>query len=325
MLSVMELRQMRFAVAVAEDRHFGRAAERMFIAQPALSQHVRRLEQELGARLFDRGARHVRLTPAGEAFLEVARRILRQADDAVAAARRAEAGETGSVSLGASLPVAAPALSLLLRRWATARPGVRPTLAAGTRRELVDLVRRRELDVALVEEPPVDGELRAVAVADEPIVVLLPTHHGLVRADTIEVADLADTPFVTVSRTTSPPLHGRFFGMCAAAGVTPRVALEVDDVDLLPVAVAAGLGIALVPRSLATATTEAASTTWRPLGVDAAVGAVTLSAVAVAEGATPQARELLELAGRLRHHGGLRTVRDRLLELAGPPIARVAS
>jgi DNA-binding transcriptional LysR family regulator len=88
----MELRQIRFFVAVAEDRHFGRAAERMYIAQPALSQHIRRLERELGVQLLDRSARHVRLTPAGEAFLGVARRMLRQVDEGTDAARRAEAG-----------------------------------------------------------------------------------------------------------------------------------------------------------------------------------------------------------------------------------------
>lgn len=318
----MELRQIRFAVAVAEDRHFGRAAERMYIAQPALSQHVRRLERELGAQLFDRGARHVRVTPAGEAFLGVARHILRQADEAAVAARRAEAGEIGSLSVGASLPVVAPVLSLLLRQWAAARPEVRPALVAGQARELVDLVRRRELDVALVEEAPTDEGLRSVQLLDDPIVVLLPSHHPLARGERISMGDLAPNPFVTVSRDTSSALHDHLIARCAATGLTPQIALEVDDPNLLPVAVAAGLGVALVPRALAAAT-ALAGVAWRSL--DDGGAAVTLSAVAAKEGATPQTRDFLDLLARLRDHHGLRTASPRHMELAQAPSERTAS
>ena len=318
----MELRQIRFAVAVAEDRHFGRAAERMFIAQPALSQHIRRLEQELGARLFDRGARHVRLTPAGEAFLDVARRLLHQADQALAAARRAEAGETGRVSIGADLPVAAPVLSLLLRRWAAARPEVRPDVVTGRSRQLVDLVRRHELDVALVEEAQAEVGLRSVPVMDDPVVVLVPSHHGLAKAETIEVGDLAGTAFVTVPRANAPALHDRLVTLCGAAGFMPRVALEVDHPELLSVAVAAGLGVALVPRGLATTNTVAGAT-WRPLDHDQAF--LTLSAIALADGATPQADEVVDLAGRLGQHPSLQSRSGRHLELAPRPAERAAS
>ena len=317
----MELRQIRFAVAVAEDRHFGRAAERMFIAQPALSQHVRRLERELGAQLFDRGARHVRVTPAGEAFLGVARHILRQADEATAAARRAEVGVAGSVSIGASLPMAAPVLSLLLRRSAKARPEVRPTLVAGSARELVELVRRRELDVALIADSPVHG-LRSIRVLDDPIVVLLPAHHRLARSESLGVADLRDNDFVTVSRETSAALHDRVIALCTMAGLQPRVALEVDDAHLVPVAVAAGLGVGLVPRALATST-ALTGITWRPLDDEGAL--LPLSAVAVEEGATPQAREFLDLIDRLRERRALDPSPPRHLELAGRAVERTAS
>ena len=318
----MELRQIRFAVAVAEDRHFGRAAARMFIAQPALSQQVRRLERELGARLFDRGARHVRVTPAGEAFLGVARHILRQADEATAAARRAESGEAGSVSIGASLPMAAPVLSLLLRRSAMARPEVRPTLVAGSARELVELVRRRELDVALIADPPSHAGLRSVPVLDDPIVVLLPAHHPLATSERLEVADLRDADFVTVSRDAAAALHDRVIALCTMAGVQPSVALEADDAHLVPVAVAAGLGVGLVPRALA-APTAMTGTTWRPLDDEGAF--LPLSAVAVEKGATPQTREFLDLIDRLRERGALGPSPARRLELAARGVARTAS
>jgi DNA-binding transcriptional LysR family regulator len=112
----MELRQIKFFMAVAEERHFGRAAERMYIAQQALSQNVRRLERELEVQLFDQSARQVRLTPDGEAFLEVARRMSRQVDGATVAARGTEAGAAGNLRVGVHLAEAAPVLSTSWRR-----------------------------------------------------------------------------------------------------------------------------------------------------------------------------------------------------------------
>lgn len=309
----MELRQIRFAVAVAEDRHFGRAAERMFIAQPALSQHVRRLERELGAPLFDRGPRHVRMTPAGEAFLPMARQILQRADEAAAAARRAGTGETGSVSIGASLPTTAPLLSLLLRRWASARPEVRSRVVSGYDRQLVDLVRRRELDVVLVEGSPAGAGLRCVTALDDPMVVLLPSHDVLARQTSLAVDDLRDATFVTVSRDRSLVLHDRLVALTTTAGFTPRVALEVDDPNLLAVAVGGGLGLAVVPRVLALATGQP-GLTWLPL-VDAGSG-VPLTAVAADEGATPQATALLDLLAQLRDRGAIVPALGRHLQLA---------
>src|SRR3954447_3855593 len=141
---------MRLFVAVAEDRHFGRAAERMYIAQPALSQHVRRLEHELGVRLFDRSSRHVRLTPAGTAFLDGARRLLSNADETARRAKLAHQGESGAIAIAVDVAAAATVLPAGLRRWAACRPDVRPVLASGRRPELLDLARRREVDLAVL-------------------------------------------------------------------------------------------------------------------------------------------------------------------------------
>src|SRR3954454_17467734 len=246
----MELRQIRFFTAVAEERHFGRAAERMYIAQPALSQHIRRLERELGVRLFDRSARHVRLTPAGEAFLQVARRMASQVDEATVAARRAEAGEAGSLGIGVNVSVAAPILSLALRHWSRLRPGVRPRLTSGRAAELVDLVRRRELDVALVDGPVVDRNLPSALVTEDHMVIVLPADHELARRDAVSIRSLMGEQFVAVSRRSSMSLHDRFIELCGAAGFSPDVALEVDDPDLLPLAVAAGLGVGLAAAAL---------------------------------------------------------------------------
>src|SRR5438552_8283435 len=249
----MELRQIKFFLAVAEERHFGRAAERMYIAQPALSQHVRRLERELEVQLFDRSARHVRLTPAGEAFLQVARRMSRQVDEATMAARRAEAGEAGSLGVGVHLAVAAPVLSVVLRHWSRLRPAVRPRLTSGRAGELVDLVRRRELDVALVDGPVTDRSLTSVLVVEDQMVVVLPADHPLAREDTVSFDSLREEQFVAVARHSSVSLHDRFIELCGAAGFSPDVAVEVDDPDLLPMAVAAGLGVGPAARAPMTA------------------------------------------------------------------------
>ena len=298
----MELRQIRFFVAVAEDRHFGRAAERMYIAQPALSQHIRRLERELGVQLFDRSARHVRLTPAGEAFLGVARRMLRQVDEGTDAARRAEAGETGSLAVGVNMAVAAPVLSVLLRHWNRVRPAVRPRLTSGSARELVDLVRRRELDLALVDGPVADGGLDCAVVVDDRLVVVLPVDHPLAREETLSLRSLRSERFVAVARRSSVSLHDRLIELCAAAGFSPDIALEVDDPDLLPVAVTGGLGVGLA-TSISVAGRLMPGLVWRPLA-DAGA-AIPLVAVSARDGATAQTREFLQLVDNLRHHSRL--------------------
>ena len=298
----MELRQIRFFEAVAEDRHFGRAAERMYIAQPALSQHIRRLERELGVQLLDRSARHVRVTPAGEAFLEVARRMLRQVDEGTDAARRAEAGETGSLAVGVHMSVAAPVLSVLLRHWNRVRPAVQPRLTSGRARDLVDLVRRRELDLALVDGPVTDGGLESALVVEDRLVVVLPVDHPLAREETVPLRSLQGERFVAVARRSSVSLHDRLIELCAAAGFNPDIALEVDDPDLLPVAVTAGLGVGLV-ASISVAGRAMPGLVWRP--VADAGAAIPLVAVSAREGATAQTREFLLLVENLRHRSRL--------------------
>jgi DNA-binding transcriptional LysR family regulator len=310
----MELRQIKFFMAVAEERHFGRAAERMYIAQPALSQHVRRLERELDVRLFDRSARHVRLTPAGEAFLEVARRMTRQVDEATLAARRAEAGEAGSLGVGVQISVAAPVLSLALRHWSRLRPAVRPRLTSGRTGELVDLVRRGELDVALVDGPVTDRNLTSALVVEDHMVIVMPADHELARQEAVSIHSLRGEQFVSVARRSSVSLHDRFFELCGAAGFSPDVALEVDDPELLPLAVAAGLGVGLASTALVAAKVLPGVVS-RPL--DEAQAAIPLVAVTAREGASAQAQEFLHLVQNL-HHGG-RLLHSATVDLTDPP------
>jgi LysR family carnitine catabolism transcriptional activator len=269
----MELRQIQHAVVVDDESGFAPVTEHLFLAQPPLSRHARRL----------------------------------------VAVRRAEAGQTGSISIGASLLLAAPILPLLLRRAMSARPDVRRTLVTGRPRELLDLVRWGELDITLVEQPPAEDGLRSIPVMDDPIVALLPTHHRLARREHLQLDDLDDEELINISRETSPTLHDRLVGL--SAGSSP--AIEVDDPGLVPILVAAAAGVALVPLSLAVAS-GLSGITWRPL--DDAGPPVTLAAVAADEGATPQTMDFIELVCRLRNRGALQHGRNRHLALL-PPVA----
>ncbi|MDQ1492630.1 MAG: hypothetical protein QOJ23_5144 [Actinomycetota bacterium] len=300
----MELRQIKFFMTVAEEGHFGRAAERLYVAQPALSQHVGRLERELGAKLFDRAARPVRLTPAGEAFLEVARRVTRQAD---------------GLSLGVHMPVAAPVLSVLLAHWSRLRPTVQPRLTSGRPDELVELVRRRELNVALVDGPVSDSRLRTTLVLEDELVIVLPTDHPLAREDSVALDSLREERFVAVARRSSSTLHDRFIELCGGAGFRPEISLEVDDPDLLPMAVAAGVGVGLAGR-LSVTGRALPGLVWRPVADDRAT--IPLMAVTAGDGMTTQTQEFLHLIETLRH--GSRFLPLTTVDLTDTPLGELA-
>jgi DNA-binding transcriptional LysR family regulator len=241
----------------------------------------------------------------------------RQVDEATTAARRAEAGEVGSLGVGVHLPVAASVLSVLLRHWSRLRPAVRPRLTSGRACELVDLVRRRELDVALVDGPVTDRGLRSVLVLDDHMVVVLPADHPLTRLETVSFGDLRGEPFVAVARPSSVSLHDRFIQLCGAAGFSPEVALEVDDPELLPMAVAAGLGVGLAAGA-SVAAGVMPGLVCRPLADARAT--VPLVAVSAGEGVTAQTREFLHMVENL-HHGSrlLHPISSVDVDLADPP------
>jgi DNA-binding transcriptional LysR family regulator len=310
----MELHQIRCFMAVAEEGHLGRAAQRMSIAQPALSQGLRRLERELGTALFDRPAHQAGLTPEGEAFLQVARRVSRRADDKAGAARPCEMGAPGSLGLGVHLPMAAPVLSVLLGHWSRLRPAVPPRLTSGKPDELVDLVRRRELDVALVDGPVTDRGLRSSLVFEDQLVIVLPTDHWLARDETVAFASLQGERFVTVSRRSSISLHERFIELGEAAGFRPDIALEVDDPDLLPMAVAGGLGVGLA-ASVTVTGRALPGLVWRPVADPGAT--VPVVAVAADNGVSTQAQDFLQLVDTLRR--GSRLLPLTTVDLTEPP------
>jgi DNA-binding transcriptional LysR family regulator len=244
----MELRHLRYFVAVAEERHFGHAAERLHMAQPPLSQQIRRLEAELGVQLLDRTTRRVDLTPAGALLLDRARQILADVDDAVEDTKRAARGEVGRLSIGftgsatyALLPKIAAALREALPDVDLRLHG--EMLTPAQVEALVDCT----IDLAFLRPPVRRRDLVVEVLRREPLIAVLPAGHRLAKAETVSVRDLADVPFVSYSSHFRSVLHDAVESACEAHGFRPQVALEVGETATLVSFVAAGIGVEYRP------------------------------------------------------------------------------
>ena len=265
----MELRQLRYFVAVAEERHFGRAAARLHIAQPPLSQQIRRFEAELGEPLLYRTTRRVELAPAGEVLLERAREILAAVDSAVEDARRAARGEYGRLAVGftgSSTYELLPAIAAALREEL---PGVLLDLRGEllTPAQVARLL-DGTLDVGLLRPPVRERELNTEVLRSEPLVAVLPESHPLAASEAIPLEGFEGEPFVTYPSHFRSVLHDAVEDACAAHGFEPVAADEVAETATLVSFVAAGLGVSLVPASVTNMTVRGA--VYRPLSDDTA-------------------------------------------------------
>lgn len=244
----MELRNIRFFVGVADELHFGRAAERMYIAQPALSQHIRRLERELGVLLFDRSKRQVRLTPAGSAFYDEARRLLDSADRAKGVARRAANGEAGTLSVGMVPALCGPVVTHLMERFRSCWPRITLEVQPFEPIPLEQALTAGRISLGLSDSPTAATGSRLVT--SEPLVCVLPRGHNLTLARHVSLAALANEPFVMPRRRLNPRLHDAIVACCNAAGFTPLIVHESDSGSGVAISVASGVGVSLVPRPL---------------------------------------------------------------------------
>jgi len=245
----MELRQLRYFVTLAGELHFGRAAKRLALTQPPLTQAIQKLERELGVRLFERTQRRVALTHAGKAFLEEAMHTLARADGAVERARRASRGEVGRLAVGFLANTAYTLLPLVLRDFVRGYPGVTLDLRELTIPQQLDALRRENIDVGLLRPPLSDPELAAETILEEPFVLALPATHPLCAMRRVPVRRLAGESFVMFPRTAGFVFHDLIMGFCQRAGFAPRVAQEVNQTHAVIGLVSAGLGVALVPAS----------------------------------------------------------------------------
>ncbi len=245
----MELRHLRYFVAVAEHLSFGRAAERLHISQPPLSRQIRGLEVELGAALFSRTRRSVRLTAAGAALLPEARRLLRDADALQAGARQLASGQVGTLALGFISVAAYNVLPELAPEFRRRHPGIRLALQEATSDVQLAALAQGELDVGLVL-PPVDAPgLDYAPLLHDTLVAALPAGRGGGKGP-LALASLRDEPFILFPRPVGTSLHDQIVGACQRAGFAPRVEQEAIQMQTIVSLVAAGMGVALVPASL---------------------------------------------------------------------------
>jgi DNA-binding transcriptional LysR family regulator len=248
----MELRHLRYFVAVAEELHFRRAAERLHVSQPAVSDQVRKLENELGVRLLERTPRSVRLTDAGAALLEDAKRVLQLADAAGQSARNARDRATAHLRIGyvaAALPAVVPrALQAVRASIALADA----TLERGRTHELIQAVRAERLHAAVVPLPaPVNG-LRVTQLRDQHAVAALPISHPHANRVSIRLDRVAPERLIVLPREANRPFFDGIITACREAGLAPSlVELPHDNLEQVLLAVASGAGMALLPESVA--------------------------------------------------------------------------
>jgi DNA-binding transcriptional LysR family regulator len=263
----MELRHLRSFVTVAEELHFGRAAERLHLAQSPLSQQIQRLERQVGVALFDRNRRKVELTEAGRAMLVHARAALAQADLAANAARGAAAGEAGHLRVGFLASAALELLPRVVPPWRVVAPAATLEIVEGATRHHIAGVRERRLDVAFVRPPQAADDLVVDVVWREPMVAVVPSGSPLAQRKSLRLNNLRDEPFVLFPRESAPDFHDDLIGACRGAGFVPKVTHECSAMPTVVGVVAAGLGVSLVPQSISRIALEGVS--YLPLdGVD---------------------------------------------------------
>jgi DNA-binding transcriptional LysR family regulator len=247
----MELRHFRYFVAVAEELHFRRAAERLHVAQPAVSEQVRKLEEELGVRLFDRTQRSVSLTDAGAALLDEARRVLQQAEIARMAAQNARDRATTRLRIG-HLPDSLPgSVSRAMQHFGVSAPRVQISLETGGTLRLIGEVRAERLDAAVVGLPAPTSGLRATPVGRQRVVAALPVTHPHAVGPAISLERLAPDRLVVLPSDTNPAFHSTVVSICRDAGLSPAfVEVAEPRVEHALLAVASGAGMALLPESV---------------------------------------------------------------------------
>ena len=252
----MELRHLRYFVAVAEEKSFTRAAQRLHIEQPPLSQQIRALEGELGFRLFERRPRGVETTAAGVVFLEEARALLAGVRRASERAALVAAGFGGSLSVGFTSSAAAHgAAPLAIAAFRREFPNIHLTFEEGNASTLTQAVLHSTLDVALVRAPVTESsDVRYDRLSDEPMLVAFSSTHplaqGAERQRGITLRALASESFIMVRRPGAPGMYANLIAACRLAGFTPRIAYEVGSMLTNLLLVASGIGVTVVPASM---------------------------------------------------------------------------
>jgi len=251
----MEIRHLRYFVAVAQERSFRRAAEVLAMAQPPLSQQIHDLEDELGVPLFDRTHRQIRLTVAGEVFLKDVTQLLSQLDAARVRAKRASKGELGQLTIGYTSFLHCPLFRVILQKYKTRYPDVEIVL-----HDLVTIDQMKQLDsnaldlsfathASLAFSPWEETHLRQECILREPVVAVLPKHHPLAKQAHLALTALADEPWIWFARQFDPTTYDYMVRFFEQVGFRPKVTQQVNQLQIVISLVAAGLGVGLVTAS----------------------------------------------------------------------------
>jgi DNA-binding transcriptional LysR family regulator len=247
----MELRHLRYFVAVATELHFGRAAKQLHITQPPLSMQIRALEEELGVTLLHRTRRQVSMTRAGKAFLHDARQILERAEQAILTARRAARGEIGELVVGFISVADYNLLPLVLREFRRCYPRVTMSLKELTTDAQIAELFEGRIDVGFLLPPVSEPTIESVPILREPLIAAIPEHHPLASTQgKIPLASLSSAPFIMTPRHMAPGLHDDIVSFCHSAGFSPQVVQEAIQMQTVISLVSAEMGVALIPESL---------------------------------------------------------------------------
>jgi DNA-binding transcriptional LysR family regulator len=242
----MDLRQLRYFVAVAEELHFGRAATRAGIAQPPLTQQIQKLEAELGCQLLVRGRKTV-LTDAGSVLLDEARRILQQSEQAVDATRRAARGETGQLRVGAPPSIMLSALPAIIRKYHRLYPGVQFSLLEMSTSAIEQALSSGQIDAGFLRETQLAPPFTSEKLLNEAVVAVLPAKHELTAARDLSIVSLRGQPFIFFPRRLGPAFYDRLISFCTRAGFVPDVVQEATQWQSIVCLVEAGMGVSLAP------------------------------------------------------------------------------
>jgi DNA-binding transcriptional LysR family regulator len=247
----MELRHLRYFIAVAEELHFSKAAERLHIAQPPLSQQIQQLEAELGVELFQRKTkRQVQLTEAGQAFLQEAYQLFAQLSKAIDLTQRIGRGEKGQLRVGFTSLVTYDLLPVILLRFREQFPEVELVLQELTTTQQEQALFNRHIHVGFAHPPLEDNTLNTECIQQERLIVALRESHFLARQENISVRDLLDENFIMFPRHLGPGLYDQILLLCQQGNFNPKVAIEAIQMQTIIGLVSAGIGIAIVPSSL---------------------------------------------------------------------------
>jgi DNA-binding transcriptional LysR family regulator len=244
---MIDIRHFRYFQAVAEELHFGRAAARLCIAQPALSRQIQQLEEEIGTPLLRRTQRRVELLAAGQVFLDRSNLILDEVERAVIDARRTGAGEYGRLSVGFIHSSTYGLLPSIIERFRHLYPDIELELHEMPITEQHVALTRGVIDIGLLRPQPAPAELEIQPVLEDPFLVAVPHTHPLAKRQSVHLKELAGEPMVMFPQRGSPLFHSRIMAMCERAGFTPRVAQQATQIHTVAGLVGAGIGVAIIP------------------------------------------------------------------------------